>query len=137
MITENKNTVRLFIEEALNRGNTSVLKEIIHARYRYSSPTETMEGIEQLEGFILALRIAFPDLHVSIEDQIGENDKVCTRVSMTGTHQGDFLGTPPSGKTVNLQGVIISHLEDGLILQEWELLDQLSLLQQLGLADST
>ncbi|MEM9158853.1 MAG: ester cyclase [Verrucomicrobiota bacterium] len=134
MNTNNKETVRLLIEEAINQGNLSVLKEIIHPDYAYASPTESMNGIDQLEAFILALRSAFPDLAVRIEEQFGENEKVCTRISMTGIHKGDFLGLPATGKTVNLEGVIISQLQDGLIKKEWELLDQLTLLQQLGLA---
>lgn len=134
MKTDSKQTVRLFIEEAINRGNLIVLNEIIHPEYRYASPTESMKGIDQLEAFILALRSAFPDLVVTIEEQFGEDRKVCTRISMTGTHQGDFLGIPATGKSIDLQGVIISRLEEGFIVSEWELLDQLTLLQQLGLA---
>lgn len=131
-----KDTIRLLIEEVLNGGNTAVLDEVIHANYRYQSPTESMEGVEDLKAFILAFRIAFPDLYIQIEDQIAEGDKVSTRITMTGTHQGDFLDLPPTGKSVQLQGVVLSRLEDGLIVEEWELLDQLTLLQQLGLAES-
>ncbi len=133
MKTDSKTTVRLLIEEAINKGNLSVLKEIIHTDYRYTSPGETMQGTEQLEAFILALRSAFPDISISIEEQFGEDEKVCTRISMTATHRGEFLGIPATGRSVNLQGVIISRLQDGLIVDEWELLDQLALLQQLGL----
>ena len=131
-----KDTIRLLIEEVFNAGNTSVLSEVIHPNYRYQSPTESMEGVEDLKTFILAFRIAFPDLHIQIEDQMAEGDRVSTRITMTGTHQGDFLDLPPTGKRVRVQGVVLSRLEDGLIVEEWELLDQLTLLQQLGLAES-
>lgn len=134
MNTDAKETVRVLIEEAINKGNLLVLKGIIHTQYRYSSPSKRMNGIDQLESFILDLRSAFPDLAVSIDEQFGEMQKVCTRITMTGTHQGDFVGIPATGKSVSLQGVIISQMRDGLIAEEWELLDQLSLLQQLGLA---
>jgi len=134
MNTKAKNTVSLLIEEALNKGNLSILEELIHPEYQYESPTETMRGIDQLRAFILALRSAFPDLWIKIEDQIGEEQKVCTRISMTGTHLGEFLDIPATERSIHLQGVINSTLKNGLIYREWELLDQLSLLQQLGLA---
>jgi steroid delta-isomerase-like uncharacterized protein len=135
MKTNHKHTVRLLIEEVFNKGNLSVLEELIHSDYRYQSPTETMEGIEDLRAFVLGLRNAFPDLHVCVNDQIAEDEKVSTKITLTGTHAGDFLGLLATGKSVELQGVILSRLEDGLIREEWELLDQLSLLQQLGIAE--
>lgn len=133
MNTNAKNTVRLFIVEALNKGNLTILEEVIHPDYQYESPTETMQGVDQLRAFILALRAAFPDLSIEIKEQIGEETNTCTRISMTGTHLGEFLDIPSTGRLIHLQGVIISHLQNGLIHREWELLDQLSLLQQLGL----
>lgn len=136
MKTNNKQTVRLLIEEVFNKGNLNVIDEVIHNGYRYTSPDESMEGIEDLRAFVIAFRMAFPDLCIRIAEQIAEGDKVCTRIAMTGTHRGDFLGTPPTGKQAHLQGVIISRLEDGLIVAEWELLDQLTLLRQLGVPGS-
>lgn len=132
----NKETVRLLIEEVLNKGNFSVLDQVVHTNYHYQSPTETMDGIDDLKAFVQALRVAFPDLHIHILDQIADEEKVCTRIFMTGTQQGDFLGLPATGKAVQLQGVVISRLEAGLIAEEWELLDQLTLLQQLGIVES-
>jgi len=135
MKTQNKETIRLLVEEVFNQGNLSVLSEVIHSEYVYESPTERMEGVEELRAFIQALRIAFPDLHLRIEDQIAEGEKVTTKVTMSGTHRGDLLGLPETGRSIYLQGVIISRLEVGLIREEWELLDQLTLLQQLGIAE--
>ncbi len=136
MNNESKNIVRILIEEAINKGNLFVLKEIIHPQYRYTSPSESMSGIDQLESFILALRSAFPNLKVTIDEQLGEEQRVCSRITLTGTHRGGFLGIPATGRSICLQGVIISEVRDGLIAEEWELLDQLSLLQQLGLAST-
>lgn len=134
MNSNNKLTVRLLIEEVFNRGNLIVLEKIVHPEYRYSSSTEKMQGIEDLKSFILGLRSAFPNLKITIEEQVGEGENICTRISVTGTHQGDFLDIPPTGKEINVQGIVLSRLENGLIRDEWELLDQLVLLQQLGLA---
>ncbi len=130
-----KTNVCLLIEEVFNKGNLSVLEEVIHTGYRYRSPTESMEGIEDLRAFVLAFRSAFPDLHIRIDDQISEGDKVATRITMTGTHLGDFLGMPATNQSVCIQGLVISHLKEGLIAEEWELLDQLTLLQQLGITE--
>ena len=136
MKTNSKETVRLLIDEVFNQGNLSVLEEIVHPDYCYESPTETMEGIADLKAFAQAFRSAFPDLHISIDDQIAEGEKVSTRISMTGTHRGDFLGLPATDRKVELQGVVLSRLEEGLIKNEWELLDQLALLQQLGIVQN-
>ena len=130
-----KKNVCLLIEEVFNKGNLSVLEEVIHTGYRYRSPTESMEGIEDLRAFVLAFRSAFPDLHISIDDQISEGYKVATRITMTGTHLGDFLGMPATNQSVCIQGLVVSHLKEGLIAEEWELLDQLTLLQQLGITE--
>ena len=136
MTTDHKKTVGLLIEEVFNKGNLYVMEEVVHADYRYQSPTESMQGIEDLRAFVMAFRVAFPDLHIRIEDQIAEGEKVSTRITMTGTHRGDFLELPATGKPVRIQGVVLSRLQEGLIVQEWEFLDQLTLLQQLGLAET-
>ncbi len=136
MISNSKKTVRLLIEEVFNKGNLNVLNEVVHSRYRYSSPTERMEGVEDLRAFVRAFRSAFPDLRIQIVDQIAEANQVSTRIAMSGTHRGDFLGLAETGRRVQIQGVVVSRLEEGLIIEEWELLDQFTLLQQLGLAQS-
>ncbi|MCH6257475.1 ester cyclase [Puniceicoccaceae bacterium K14] len=131
-----KETIQLLIEEAFKRGNLNVLKNIIHPDYRYQSPTESMRGLDDLMGFIVALRAAFPDLQIKIDDQIEEDESVVTKLTMNGTQKGEFLDLPATGKAVQLQGVVISRFEEGLIKEEWELLDQLALLQQLGVVQS-
>lgn len=102
-------------------------------RIGYHSPHEEIIGIDALRAFIQALRAAFPDMHVGVTDQFHEGHKVCTRVVLTGTQLGAFNGIPPSGRSIQIDGVIISELTDGRITREWELLDQHSMLQQLDL----
>ncbi|GAB5558505.1 MAG: ester cyclase [Synoicihabitans sp.] len=125
--------VRDFIQAVLNRGDLSQLETFIHHAYHYFSPTEEIVGGDALRAFIQMLRTAFPDLNVQVKEQISEAHKVCTRVVMTGTQLGEFNGIPPTGRRIEIEGVIISQLEAGRIRQEWELLDQYALLQQLGL----
>jgi steroid delta-isomerase-like uncharacterized protein len=129
-----KNVVRILIDEAFNKGNLSVLENIIHSDYQFHSPTERMVGLDELSAFISYLRLAFPDIQIRIEDQILGGEKICTRFTLTGTHLGDFLGIPKTGRSVKVQGVVVSRLKEGLIVEEWEILDQLTLSQQLGAA---
>ena len=123
-----------FIEAVFNQGDLCKIQQIIHPNYIYTSPTERMDGPEALAGFVQAFRMSFPDLRVVILDQDSGENSVFTRIRVTGTHRGEFLGMPPTNKAIDVEGCVISKFEDGLILEEWELLDQLTLLQQLGVA---
>ena len=76
---------------------------------------------------------AFPDLHLTIEDQIAEGDnKMVTRYRVSGTHRGDLMGLPPSGKRVTFVGVGVTRTSDGKFVEAWEHYDALGLMQQLG-----
>ena len=81
-----------------------------------------------------AIRIAFPDLQVDILQQFESDAAVCTQVHITGTHLREFLDMPATSQTIDIGNCIISNFRNGLITEEWEILDQLSLLQQLGAA---
>jgi len=82
--------------------------------------------------FGLATYSSFPDLKRPVEELIAEDDKVVARWSSVGTHSGDFMGTPPTGKTVRTTGITIFRLEDGKIVEEWSESDMLGMLQQVG-----
>ena len=75
---------------------------------------------------------AFPDLKRPVEDLVAEGDKVVARWSSRGTHDGDFMGVPPTGRTVTTTGITIFRLEDGKIVEEWSESDMLGMLQQVG-----
>ena len=127
-----KNIVSTFIKEAFNRGNIGVINELVHPDYRYTSPSDELSGRSELTAFVAALRQAFPDMSVSITEQIEDHDKVWTRLTINGTHHGPFLDIPPTGNAIAIDGVVISRFKDGLIQEEWELLDQHKFLSQLG-----
>lgn len=78
------------------------------------------------------MRVAFPDLRAKIEDQMGEGDKVATRVTFQGTHKGEFRGIPPSGKSVSYTGIAIDRIRGGKVVEMWHEANIISLLQQLG-----
>lgn len=126
-----KATIQLFIEEVFNKGNLNVLHELLHPDYRYASPTEKMESPQELAGFVAVFGAAFPDLNIKILDQVSEANTVVTRIRLSGSHQADYFGIPPTGKSVDVEGCVFSRFVDGLIAEEWEILDQLTLLQQL------
>jgi steroid delta-isomerase-like uncharacterized protein len=133
MFREAGKTIQFFIEEVFNRGNFSILEEVIHPDYRYSSPEGQLEGIDQLRDLIQGLRQGFPDLNLSIDDLFVAKNKVCTRFTLTGTHQDEYTGISATGKVIKVTGVVISRLTDGKIIEEWEMLDMLGFFKQLGL----
>lgn len=75
---------------------------------------------------------AFPDFHATIEDMVAEGDKVVVRVTATGTHQGDFMGIPATGKPFKYQEIHIARIADGKMAEHWGVEDTLGMLQQLG-----
>ena len=79
------------------------------------------------------LRTAFPDLRIVIEDQVAEGDKVASRYTGSGTHQGELRGFPPTNNRVEVTGTITSRFADGKIVEEWNNIDGLGMMQQLGI----
>lgn len=127
-----KNIIRIFIQETFNLGNIGVINKLVHPHYRYTSPSDEINGPAELADFVSALREAFPDLVVTIVDQVSEEENSCTRINIKGTQAGRFLDIPPTGKSVNVDGVVFTRFKDGLIEEEWELLDQYTFLSQMG-----
>ena len=125
--------IRTFIDEAFNKGNFSVLEDIIHTEYQYLSPDNSrLKGIGQLTEFIQAFRKAFPDLNLQIDDLFASNDRSCTAFTLRGTHEDDFMGIPATKKSVEVRGMVMSRFKDNKIFEDWEILDNLSFFQQLG-----
>ena len=82
------------------------------------------------------MRAGFPDIVFSIQEQVAERDKVASRFEWTGTHRGEFLGIPATGRTVGVWGMVIDRLEDGRIKDTRILMDTFGLLGQLGVLPS-
>jgi steroid delta-isomerase-like uncharacterized protein len=98
---------------------------------------EQLAGLEPTKEGVLAFfrmqRAAFPDMRMDVEDIFASGDKVCVRVRYTGTHQGAFMGLPPSGKRVDAQLIDIMGMgADGLCNEHWGVMDQLTMMQQVG-----
>ena len=130
---ENKATVRRSYEELWSKGNLDVVDELFVTNFVLHDPAQP--GITDSEGYkqlVLTNRTAFPDLHFKVEDQLAEGDKVATRWTATGTHQGEFAGIPATGTQGMITGTTISRIVDGKIVEERSNWDTMGLMQQLG-----
>jgi steroid delta-isomerase-like uncharacterized protein len=133
---QNKAQVRRLTEEVWNRGNFAVLDELIAMDYVGHESSMTIQGQAGARQFISQYRSAFPDLHFTIEDMIAEGDKVVARWSVTGTHEGNLLGIPPTGKRTVGTGITIIRFVEGKDQEDWVNWDALGLMQQLGVIPS-
>jgi steroid delta-isomerase-like uncharacterized protein len=86
-----------------------------------------------LKQWIAMFRMAFPDLHCTVEDEIIQGDKVAAHWTMRGTHKGQFLGNPPTSKSINVKGLVYARIENDQVIENYILIDQMGMLQQLGL----
>lgn len=135
-MTPQQQIVRTLIERAINAQDYSVLPDLLHDDYVFRTPGEELVGEEALRGLFRMYHAALPDLHVRIDDMFGDGDRVATSFTLSGTHDGALMGTPPTGRRVSVRGVIHSRLRDGRIEEEWEILDESALVQQLtGVGD--
>jgi steroid delta-isomerase-like uncharacterized protein len=136
MSTEtNKSIVRRLFNEAFEQGNLAMLDEIIAPNQVNGGPGALPgmpSGPEGSKMLITAYRNAFPDLHFTIDEQVAEGDTVVTRWTAHGTHNGEFAGIPPTGKSATVVGMGVDRIENGKIVESWGLFDQFGMLQQLG-----
>ena len=123
---------------AFNSGDLAHLREFIAPEGQAHFPgVPGPLGRDAWIGLWAGFRAAFPDIEVTVEDQIAEGDGVVTRWTARGTHQGDLQGLAPTGKRLALSGVSIDRLVDGKVVEHWEYYDQLDMLQQLGVAPTS
>ena len=133
MTEDNKALNRRFVEEVINQGNIEAIDELIDPGVvEHAAPPGVPTGREGAKQFFAIVRSAFPDLHHTIEDMIAEGDKVVMRSTWSGTHQGEFMGIPATGRRVRVSAIDISRVADGRIVEHWEQSDALGLMQQLG-----
>ena len=127
----------LLIYEVGNKGNLNVVKEIFDTDYVSHNPAgANIKGPQEYKQFISDLRTAFPDLRFIINDRFTKEDKVVARWTVHGTHKGEFLGIPPSGKEVTVTGIVIHRFAGDKIQETWEEYDSLGLMQQIGVIPS-
>jgi steroid delta-isomerase-like uncharacterized protein len=133
MSEQNKAISRRIMDEVWNQGNFSVADELIVADVVDHSPLPGLPpGREGFKALVGMYRTAFPNVRMVVEDQVAEGDRVVTRWSSKGTHQGDLMGIPPTGKQVAVTGISIERFAGGKVVETWSNFDQLGMLQQLG-----
>jgi len=118
------------IYEAINTGNLALLDKYVAAGYTEHS--EGFQGVEPFRQQITAFRAAFPDLHVSLDDLLTDGDRFASRTTVTGTHTGDLMGLPATGKHISVEAVDIGRIENGQAHERWGGLNMYSMLTQLG-----
>jgi predicted SnoaL-like aldol condensation-catalyzing enzyme len=133
MSEANKVLMRRFVEEVQNQHKLEAFDTYFDPAFVNYDPWPglpgTLEGAKQLHRLILA---AFPDLRMTIQDMAADGDKVWTRKTATGTHQGELLGVPATGKRVAWKVIDVVTYKDGKVIEHWVVADTLSLMQQLG-----
>ena len=132
-VTGNKAVVRRIYTEVLNQGELDFLAGFFdpaledHCRY-----PGVDDGVANIVAGAMLRRTAFPDLVFSLEDLVAEHDLVTARWVMRGTHQGDFMGLPPTGRSVEWRGITQFRLVNGRVVERWLYSDDVDLLRQLG-----
>lgn len=126
---------RLF-EEVWNNQRLDLVDEMVSPDFVFHDPQSPspVRGIEAYKQLVRYYTTAFPDLHFTIEDQVSDGTNVASRWSNTGTHQGDLMGIPATGRKIALTGITFGKIVDGKLVEGWGNWDTLGLLQQLGVA---
>jgi steroid delta-isomerase-like uncharacterized protein len=135
--TANKAALGRF-HDAVNTGDAEVISktidEVVEPDVLFHAPVPTgATGTQALKQVWAVLLRAFPDLHVAVEDVIAEGDKVVSRNTVTGTHQGEYRGVPPTGKSVTYREIFVMRFAGGRIAEIWGVVDVFSQLRQLGM----
>ena len=132
-LEDNKALVHRFVDEVQSGGNTDLIDEICSAEFvNHSAPPGLPADREGIKILTTMFRGAFPDSYFTVEDMIAEGDKVVTRKTFHGTHEGEFMGIPPSGRTVNVSLIDVVRISDGRVVEHWSVGDNLGMMQQLG-----
>jgi predicted ester cyclase len=118
------------IYQAINTGDLALLDKFVAPGYIEHS--EGFQGVEPFRQQITAFRAAFPDLRVTIQDLLTDGDRFASRTSVTGTHTGDLMGMPATGKRISVEAVDIGRIADGQAQERWGGLNMYSMLTQLG-----
>ena len=129
----NLTLVRRFVDEFQTRHNLAAVDDYLSPDFvDHCAPPGLPADREGVKMQFTMFFTALPDLHAIIHDQVADEHKVVTRKTLRGTHRGELMGIPPTGKTVDIEVIDILAVSDGKITDHWNLVDQLGLLKQLG-----
>ncbi|MBS1520130.1 MAG: ester cyclase [Bacteroidetes bacterium] len=130
---ENKKFIGHFIDEVINRKNLNAADDIVAEGFIEHVPFPGQQpGREGLKFVLNAMFTGFPDMNWTVNEQIAEGEKIVTRFTWTGTHQGEFMGIPPTQNKVEVWGIVIDVVKENIFSESRIIMDSIGLLQQLG-----
>ena len=130
-----KQLARRWFSEVMSEGKTEVIDELCAPDFVDHNPLPgTSADLAGLKDFVAQIRAAFPDLQMTADDLIVEGDRLAVRSTMRGTHEGDFMGIPASGKKVEVSNYDFVRFENDLAAEHWGVIDSAALMEQLGMA---
>jgi predicted ester cyclase len=134
MSAENEALVRRYVEEVYDQRKLGVVDEIFASNFTLHDPDLPggARGPEGIKRIVETFVDAFPDLQVSLDDELSSGEKVVTRWTSRGTHQGELMGIAPTGNRVEVTAVGIWRVAEGKIAEAWLVFDALGMMQQLG-----
>lgn len=135
--TENEALFRRFVDDVVNEGRLDVVDDLVSRDLvvHVAGDPVSIRGPDELKARVRAYRRAFPDLTLEVDDLIVTGTEVVGRVTMTGTHEGEFGGIEPTGARIDVERVLIDRLERGSVVERWETIDTHTLRRQLGEPD--
>ena len=135
---DNKGVIMTFIEEVINQGRLERADDLVIEDFVELDPLPGQaQGREGLKEVIGQIRSAFPDIRWTVDEMVAEGDKVFSRFTWSGTHEGAFLGVPATGRRITVKGMVIDRLVSGKMADSRILMDTLGMMQQLGAAPAT
>lgn len=130
---DNQAIFRRVIEEGFGQGNLAVLHELMATDFieHEAGPGEG-RGLEGVKAIVTMLHTAFPDVRATIEEMSADGDKLWARVTFHGTHTGDLLGMPPTGKHVRVEAIDLCRFAAGKLVEHWGVFDRMGMMEQVG-----
>jgi len=120
----NKRLVRRFYKEVYGEWNMALVDEVVSPRFTsHDWPEGSPAGPQGFAAFYSAIRTALPDARYVVDDLIAEGDKVVVRWRLLGTHEGDFRGIAPTGRAIELKGIAIYRVDEGMLVERWVVTD--------------
>lgn len=130
---KNVEACRRIFDEAFNQGKMAAIAEVIDPNYSFNGSTPNGKAVAETTGWIEMIRAALPDLHFTLEDIFGHDEKVAFRWRLDGTNTGSFQGLPPTGKKISITGTNIVTFAQGKAITNWQNWDEFGFKQELGL----
>ena len=134
LTVENRELIRS-IEDAVNTRDSDAIADIYADEFVFHREMDDLHGLDEFNDYLHGLYEAFPDISISIEEVIAEDDRAAVRYTGTGTHENAYKGVEPTDKEVRISGMRMVRIEDGKIVEAWGQTSNLSLLAQMGVVE--